>query len=342
MPLPKTLNRNLRARARAEESDDEPYSDELEGSSPSILDTGEGDKIVSSDEDTDEDVENLSDDPDDADNVKKQMSNVSFGTLAKAQDTLSRKRKRGSDASAGHEDKLQALRERLREIKESKSRNRSTEEPSSKQKSSRPLADAPASGRVRKEEESEDSDSNDGPRKSRSSKHAPMAQSSKRQVTRRRTVIDNIPKIAHRDPRFDQLSGPVDADKARKNYSFLDTYRADEMNELKAAIKSTKDEEDKQRLKRKLLSMENRKKAQDKKDKEQEVLREHRKKEKALIEQGKQPFYLKKGEQKQLALVEKYKGMKGKQLDHAIERRRKKVASKEKKNMPSARRGAEA
>ncbi|KAK5173220.1 rRNA biogenesis protein rrp36, partial [Cryomyces antarcticus] len=59
MPLPKTLNRNLRARARAEESDDEPYSDELEGSSPSILDTGEGDKIVSSDEDTDEDVENL-------------------------------------------------------------------------------------------------------------------------------------------------------------------------------------------------------------------------------------------------------------------------------------------
>jgi ribosomal RNA-processing protein 36 len=47
MVLSRTLSRSLRA--REEESDDEPYSDELEVSSPSVLDTGEGGYIGSPD-----------------------------------------------------------------------------------------------------------------------------------------------------------------------------------------------------------------------------------------------------------------------------------------------------
>jgi ribosomal RNA-processing protein 36 len=39
-------------------------------------------------------------------------------------------------------------------------------------------------------------------------------------------------------------------------------------------------------------------------------------------------------------MVDRYSELKGKQLDHVLERRRKKVEGKEKKKMPWARRGA--
>ncbi|KAH0409113.1 hypothetical protein KCU90_g21220, partial [Aureobasidium melanogenum] len=91
-------------------------------------------------------------------------------------------------------------------------------------------------------------------------------------------------------------------------------------------------------LKRKLLSMESKKKARENKEREQEVIREHRKKEKEAIAQGKNPFYLKKSEQKKQALVNKFDSMKSKDRERLIERRRKKISQKEKKNMPAPRR----
>jgi ribosomal RNA-processing protein 36 len=136
------------------------------------------------------------------------------------------------------------------------------------------------------------------------------------------------------------MSGYVDEGKIRKAYDFLDGYREDEMKELREKIKKTRDEGEKEGLKRTLESMESRKKAQMRKDKAQEVLDRHRKEEKELVKQGKKPFYLKKQELGKRVLVEQYKGMKGKQLDHVIERRRKKVEGKEKKKMPWARREA--
>ena len=111
------------------------------------------------------------------------------------------------------------------------------------------------------------------------------------------------------------------------------------MLDLKSAIRKTKDLDAKEKLKRALLSMESRKRTQQLKDQEQEVLRRHRKEEKAKIEQGKKPFYLKKADQRQLALKKRFEGMKGKQVDKVIERRRKKHAGKERKGMPFMRRG---
>lgn len=156
-------------------------------------------------------------------------------------------------------------------------------------------------------------------------------------MSRKRGVVP-VTKREYRDPRFDPLVGQVDETKIRKAYSFLDDYREDEMKELKNAIKSTKDDDAKEKLKRALSSMESRKKAQLRKDKEKEILDRHRKEEKELVKQGKQPFYLKKSEQKKRVLLDQYGSLKGKQLDHVIERRRKKVERKEKKKMPFARR----
>ena len=173
---------------------------------------------------------------------------------------------------------------------------------------------------------------------SRTSKHAPAELSSKKAVSRKREAVPTQ-KVDHRDPRFEPISGSVDEQKTKKNYTFLDTYRDSEISELKSAISKTKDSEGKEKLKRALLSMESRKKAQEMKEQQQEVLRKHRKEEKEKIVQGKKPFYLKKADQKKLALVEKFEGMKGRQVEKVIERRRKKKSAKERKEMPDARRG---
>lgn len=135
------------------------------------------------------------------------------------------------------------------------------------------------------------------------------------------------------------LSGPLDTEKTKRNYSFLETYRDDEINELKATIRKTKDPGAIEKLKHALLSMESRKKSQQAKDLQQEILRKHRKEEKGKIEQGKKPFYLKKADQKKLALTQRFEGMKEKQVEKVIERRRKKQAGKERRSMPDARRG---
>lgn len=186
---------------------------------------------------------------------------------------------------------------------------------------------------------------------SRSSKHAPMEVSSKRPVSRKREIIP-VKKIQARDPRFDPLitsrsgaghNSKVDEDHARKAYAFLDEYRDDEMRQLKAAVKNAKTPAEKEKLQRTVMSMESRKKAREKKDKERAVVEEHRRKEKELVKEGKkaQPFYLKKSEQKKQLLVNQFTGLSARQRDKAIEKKRKKVAGKEKKAMPMERRTRE-
>ncbi|OJD31546.1 rrna processing protein [Diplodia corticola] len=338
MVLSRNLSRSLRA--REEESDDEPYSDELEGSSPSVLATGDGGEIESSgsepDADQDEDVDDA--ESTNGEDVQAQLSKVSFGALAKAQDSLSkhkdtgRKRKRGSDQTADQEDKLQALRERLRELKKSKAGDANTKKPS--RKVEEPESDD--------DTESSNSDQEDSGKKSksRSSKHAPAVMTSKKPVSRKREVLASKKRTA-RDPRFEALSGSLDSNQLKHNYAFLDQYRDSEMAELKASIKKTKNEEDKNILKRKLLSMESQKKAKDSKERHEKVVREHKKQERDAVKQGKTPYFLKKSEVKQRALVDQFSNMKGKQRERLIERRRKKATAKERKNMPDARRTAE-
>ena len=172
---------------------------------------------------------------------------------------------------------------------------------------------------------------------SRTSKHAPTELSSKKAVSRKREVVA-MQKVNHRDPRFEPISGSVDEQRTKKNYSFLETYRDVEMSELKSTISKTNDGEGKEELRRLFLGMESRKRAQDVKEQQQEVLRKHRKQEKEKIGRGKRPFFLKKADQKKLALVERFEGMKSRQVDKVIERRRRKKAARERKVMPKARR----
>lgn len=321
--------RNIRPRAEEDFSDSE-------------VDEDTGEEMVGEQDDNEDDEESPSEaengEDDDA-AVEAKLSNVSFGALRHAQESLSRKRKRGSDTTPNQDDKLEALRARLRQIKEEKAV--ATSRPPSKSKRSSVSRQAASD---HDGDDSSDSDSapseEDAPTKSRTSKHAPGAQSTRHQVTRKRVVVD-VPKRVVRDPRFDALrQHSVPNGNSEKAYSFLRDYQKAEMDELRAAIKRTKNEDDKDILRRKLGSMDNKLKAKDAKDREQEILRRHRKEEREKIQQGKTPFYLKQKDIKEQALVEKFKGMKSKDREKLIEKRRKKEGQKEKKRMPDARRMA--
>lgn len=159
------------------------------------------------------------------DPLDEDLGSISFGALAKAADSLSSKPPSTTPTSASS--KLDLLRQRLRELKE---------------ENGVPTEDSSRSNRHK-----------DHP-PSRSSKHAPTEMSSRKAVTRRREVVP-VPKRDIRDPRFEPLSGPIDEEKMRANYKFLEAYREDEMKQLKEGIRKTKDEESKARLKRELLSM---------------------------------------------------------------------------------------
>lgn len=299
MPLATKLDRSIRP--AEDSSDGESYYEVSDRSSESVIDTaGDGDILSSEDDQDDEDNEEP---------LQAQISQVSFGALAKAQDALAndssdaRKRKRGEDTSKSHDDKLEALRARLREIKAEKLAN--GVQSSKSVRADREKEGKPAKRRRDKEdnekedddddddEESDASDSDAAP-KSRSSKHAPKVQSSKRMVSRKRAVID-VKKPVFRDPRFDNMGGAKPDENTMDNrYSFLKDYRNSEIADLKATIRKTKNEGEKERLKKQLISMESQKKTRENKEKQQEIVREHKKKEKELIKQGKQPFYLKK------------------------------------------------
>jgi ribosomal RNA-processing protein 36 len=181
----------------------------------------------------------------------------------------------------------------------------------------------------------------------RSSKHAPTEMSSKRQVSRKREVV-SVHTVSSRDPRFSSAtahpSNPTDEARLRKAYAFLDEYRDSEMSALKAAIKKARDAREKEDLARQLKSMQSKKEAQARKDAQRELIEKHRRNEKELVAQGKKsrPFYLKKAEQKKQLLLDRFAGMKKRDVQKTIERRRKKLTAKEKKNMPFARRGAAA
>ncbi len=87
--------------------------------------------------------------------------------------------------------------------------------------------------------------------------------------------------------------------------------------------------------------MQSRKAAKEKKDREQELVAEHRTREKGLVRQGKKPFYLKRSEQKKQLLVDRFAEMKPSQVDKAVEKRRRKAAIKELGEIPTGRRAGE-
>ncbi|GAO51504.1 hypothetical protein G7K_5603-t1 [Saitoella complicata NRRL Y-17804] len=168
----------------------------------------------------------------------------------------------------------------------------------------------------------------------RTNKHAPTEVSSKKAVGRKRDIVE-VQAIKARDPRFESLSGHFNEEAYRKNYSFLNDYRKDEINMLKGTMKKIKDPEEKAKLEKTLTSMQSREQARKNQEHAREVIKEHNKSERAMVKEGKKPFFLKKTDQKKLVLYDKFSKLGDKTLQKVIERRRKKNTQKEKRLLPN-------
>ncbi|EGG06886.1 uncharacterized protein MELLADRAFT_86326 [Melampsora larici-populina 98AG31] len=205
------------------------------------------------------------------------------------------------------------------------------------------------------EPEPESNPSSSYPRiQQRTNKHAPMVMSSKRSVTRRRTVV-SVPKLERRDPRFDSLSGAIDPSLHSRSYGFLKTERKLELETLRKTYQKAKSkpgtisEIELKRTEESLRRAENFEIQNDKIEREREALKKWKTEEKAKQQDGKNPFYLKKTlvsycdvlleEQKEVILADRFDHLSQdkRKLQNAVERKRKKVAGKEKKSMPAKR-----
>lgn len=184
----------------------------------------------------------------------------------------------------------------------------------------------------------------------RSSKHAPTEITSKRPVTRRRTVIDSKAPIP-RDPRFLHITGTYDPQKFKSQYKFLSTLHTSELSTLRSNLS----------LARKLLSNSPRdlraarerevgrlelavKRAEssvnrDKREKiEMEALERVGREERERRRKGKAGWWMKSAEKKELLMKARYDAIAssgGKRaVKKAIEKKQKKQSQKEKRSRP--------
>ncbi|CAG7939003.1 unnamed protein product [Penicillium salamii] len=320
MALSDKLNRRVRARpADDDEVSEASASDGVSEAGSEAESNGSMESEPEANSDSEDgsgsDAESAAPSEPEADDFKASLAEISFGALAKAQSSMSDKKRKSKhpEQSEPSTSTVDEIRAKLREAREAKEL---------------------AASKVKDQ-------------KARSSKHAPMEMSSKRAVTRRRTAVElpNAPKA--RDPRFDAAvmghSGVGKHAHGGKAYAFLDEYRASELAELKAQLGKTKNYEMKEKLKAQIRTAQDKMRSAANKKREEDVRAEHKSREKQLIKEGKKatPYYLKKSDLKKQVLEKKFGEMGSRERGKALERRRKKVASKEKKEMPWERRGVQ-
>ncbi|EFA76171.1 hypothetical protein PPL_10388 [Heterostelium album PN500] len=174
----------------------------------------------------------------------------------------------------------------------------------------------------------------------REDKDAPLETTAKVPVSRYKQVV-NVKKMVARDPRFDSLAGKFDEKLYREKYGFLDDIVKKDINKLSERLKETTDFDLQARITREIQSKRSKLATQDLQDKRRKLKEEWQKQEVENVRQGKKPFYLKQSALKDLEIKDKFKQLKEKkQLDKYMEKRRKKVSSKSKLNLPRTRRSA--
>ncbi|XP_064403649.1 ribosomal RNA processing protein 36 homolog isoform X2 [Halichondria panicea] len=170
----------------------------------------------------------------------------------------------------------------------------------------------------------------------RVNKNRPSEVSSKRPVSRYREVI-HVPKAESSvtDPRFNDRAGNLNLDLFKKTYSFVEDIKKKEKEKITKEAKRVKNPERKGQLKKLLQKMESRELAEQKQKEKDDLMREHKKSERERMKSGKKAFHIKKSTQKKLLLAKKYTELKksGK-LDKFIAKKRKKNASRDRKQLP--------
>ncbi|KZT30533.1 DUF947-domain-containing protein [Neolentinus lepideus HHB14362 ss-1] len=184
----------------------------------------------------------------------------------------------------------------------------------------------------------------------RSSKHVPTEITSKRPVTRKRTVVE-VKKAEARDPRFLPLAGEFDSSRFRQQYGFLPEMHETELKTLRTDLKrarkllasSPRDLRDERalevdRLERAVKRAES-SVNKDKRDQvEHAALERVRREEKEKQKQGKRVWYMKPSDKKKLLTKARYEALASSggslAVKKAIEKKQRKISQKEKRSRP--------
>ena len=167
-------------------------------------------------------------------------------------------------------------------------------------------------------------------------KHTPLEIPSNKPVSRFRQVVI-VPRKERKDPRFEETAGTFKEHQFTKNYDFLDDYRDDEIKALQQEIKKVKNIEERTAMKDILTKLLQQRADVTNRRAVQEVLYNQHKSRQEAMENGSKPYYPKQREIRELAAVERFKQLESKggaALDKAIQKKRKKLASKDRKRLP--------
>ncbi|KAK0198038.1 hypothetical protein F5146DRAFT_1017978, partial [Armillaria mellea] len=190
----------------------------------------------------------------------------------------------------------------------------------------------------------------------RPNKHAPMEMTSKRPITRRRTVVE-VKTVQPRDPRFIPLSGELSEEKYRHNYAFLTQAHKNELQILRENLKRARKllisspkhlRSERESEVEKLELAVKRAESAVNKDRREEVergaLNKLKKEEKEKQGQGKGSWWMKEADKKQLLTRARYDALAQsggeRAVKKAIEKKQKKIGQKEKKSRPFGKRSA--
>ena len=199
----------------------------------------------------------------------------------------------------------------------------------------------------------------------RGSKHAPTELSSRRPVSRKRSVVETASFAERRDPRFSSLSASkTNKGLFRSSYGFLREQQSSEIRELRTALTKLKRQEkhqagpkatsefalrlrqEREQIEQALRREEGRENERQRRERKDEVLRNAQKEIDERVQKGGKRYYLKESDKKKLILQDKFEHLSNGQnssnsgslskrdsLQKAVERRRKKNSAKD-RQMP--------
>lgn len=177
----------------------------------------------------------------------------------------------------------------------------------------------------------------------RSKKSRPREISSKRPVPVGRERCLGIDDGRHRgrsvrkgfDPRFEEHCGDLREQHVERNYAFMDGIRERRRSVLEKSLKRENGDESAAMELRQMQEEDGRKRNIMRR---REILREVREEEKEAVKRGKQPYFLKEKDIRKLEVKAKFKELKkigG--VKKYIEKRRRRLASKDRKLLPERR-----
>lgn len=157
-------------------------------------------------------------------------------------------------------------------------------------------------------------------------------------VTKRLSLALGSTKKGHakrRDPRFDSaVAGSVDRGLWQDRFSHVIKQREEELEQLHKALRSTKSDAEKDRLRRAVTILKQQVRTQEESARKLEARRERKRTERDLVAAGKKPYFLKKSDERMLDMLDKYSRLKEQgKLQKFINKKRKRNVERDRRHM---------